>query len=462
MYRFDTNGQMTMLDLDTAERGGAPPKRRPGKPDSELVSIPYFHLDLLSSPVDLFGQRHWELRSPWREGKRPLNTGAAPRRPIRVSLSGILEAYPSLKYYLSKTACLGILRRAFERGKELPKMLARALKIQAGLMRPDGQLTNMQMQTFVTQPDEAVEGFDGYNGDLTGDVAATLGVNCGMSTGRNGVMAFAANQRDEVRDLHDIAGALNAQLGMKQQTFVAAAFSAGAGASAGSIGYGEELAPTLKGSASGSCMPSVLCLNDQGGSVMECSENVSGTLRAQEHGHQPLVYENHGIDARYTGPHQVAPTMSARYGTGGNNVPLVEQEETFCITGNAIDRQPQNGGNGIGYQRDIAYTLTATDHHAVYSRQRVDDFRENGVVSTQSARQHKDATDLVCQKAEAYAYLIRRLTPLECERLQGFPDSWTDIPSASDSARYKALGNSVAIPCVEFIMGRIAAALREV
>ena len=97
------------------------------------------------------------------------------------------------------------------------------------------------------------------------------------------------------------------------------------------------------------------------------------------------------------------------------------------------------------------------DRHAVYSRQRVDDFRENGVVSTQSARQHKDATDLVCQKAEAYAYLIRRLTPLECERLQGFPDGWTDIPDASDSARYKALGNSVAIPCVEFIMSRIAA-----
>ena len=102
------------------------------------------------------------------------------------------------------------------------------------------------------------------------------------------------------------------------------------------------------------------------------------------------------------------------------------------------------------------------DHHAVYSRQRVDDFRENGVVSTQSARQHKDATDLVCQKAEAYAYLIRRLTPLECERLQGFPDGWTDIPDASDSSRYKALGNSVAIPCVEFVMGRIAAALRAV
>ena len=121
----------------------------------------------------------------------------------------------------------------------------------------------------------------------------------------------------------------------------------------------------------------------------------------------------------------------------------------------------QQKNDGQSYSLGITQS-SGLDHHAVYSRQRVDDFRENGVVSTQSARQHKDATDLVCHKAEAYAYLIRRLTPLECERLQGFPDGWTDIPDASDSARYKALGNSVAIPCVEFIMGRIAAALRAV
>ena len=299
---------------------------------------------------------------------------------------------------MTRKACLGILRRASERGKELPEKLKRALEIQAGLIQPDGKPTeleayhinqrdegidlhgvsgalmatnNMQMQTFVTQPDEEdIEGFDGYNGDLTGDVAATLGVNCGMSTGRNGLLqpiAFAANQRDEVRDLHGVAGAIQAQPGMKQQTFIAAAFSAGQGNKAGGIGYQEECAPTLKAAESGTNMvPSVLCLNDQGGSVMDCSEDVTGTLRAQEHGHQPLVYENHGIDSRYTGPHKVAPTMSARYGTGGNNVPLVEQEPVFCITGNAIDRQPQNGGNGIGYQEDIAYTLTATDHLSGY------------------------------------------------------------------------------------------------
>ena len=507
---------------------------------SALNAIPFQSLDLTPGAGNLLGEFYWELISPWRGGASTLNTGVSPRDAKESSLSQILQADPPLKYYLSPKACLGILRRAFERGKELPKKLERALKIQAGLMRPDGQptgleayhinqrdegidlhgvsgallaTTNMQMQTFVTQPDEAVEGFDGYNGDLTGDVAATLGVNCGMSTGRNGVMAFAANQRDEVRDLHDLAGALGAQPGMKQQTFVAsgvvtkgngdcflseerhtalsagggqagqgypcvltAAFSAGQGSKAGGIGYQEECSPTLKAAESGTNMvPSVLCLNDQGGSVMNCSENVSGTLRAQEHGHQPLVYENHGIDSRYTGPHKVAPTMSARYGTGGNNVPLVEQEaDAICIAGNTVDRQPQNGGNGLGCQDELAYTLTATDRHCIYARQRVDVFKDGEVVSTQSARQHKDATDLVvdvagldCRNAAENGdlcgtlqkgtsgsslnsihpirngLLIRRLTPLECERLQGFPDGWTDIPGASDSARYKALGNSV-------------------
>ena len=453
---------------------------------SALNAIPFQSLDLTPGAGNLLGEFYWELISPWRGGASTLNTGVSPRDAKESSLSQILQADPPLKYYLSPKACLGILRRAFERGKELPKKLERALKIQAGLMRPDGQptgleayhinqrdegidlhgvsgalmaTTNMQMQTFVTQPDDAVEGFDGYNGDLTGDVAATLGVNCGMSTGRNGVMAFAANQRDEVRDLHDLAGALQASPGMKQQTFVAG-FSAGAGSSAGGIGYNESVAPTLKGSPGGNCMPSVLCLNDQGGSVMNCSENISGTLRAQERGHQPLVFDNHGQDSRFCGPVQTAQTVSSFFGMGGNNTSLVEQEaDAICIAGNTVDRQPQNGGNGLGCQDDLAYTLTATDRHAVYSRQRVDDFRHNDVASTQSARQYKDATDLICQQAEACAHLIRRLTPLECERLQGFPDGWTDIPNASNSARYKALGNSVAIPCVEFIMSRIAAAL---
>ena len=476
---------------------------------SGLKTIPYQFLDLTPGRGNLLEASYWEMIFPLPGESSTLNTGPAPLREENVyTLSQILQDDPPTKYYLSRQACLGILRRSSERGKDLPEKLKRALEIQAGLIQPDGKpievkdfhidqsnetCLKVQMQSLDSQAEvNHTEGFDGYNGDLTGDVAATLGVNCGMSTGRNGVLAFAANQRDEVRDLNDVAGALSAQPGMKQQTFIAAGFSAGQGSKAGGIGYQEECAPTLKASESGTNMvPSVLCLNDQGGSVMECSVDVTGTLRAQEHGHQPLVYENHGIDSRYTGPHSVAPTMSARYGTGGNNVPLVEQEPVYCIVGNVIDRQPKNGGNGKGYQEDVAYTLTAMDHHAVFSRQRVDVFKDDAVSSTQSARQHKDATDLVmdvagldcrnaCENGDLCGtlqkgtsgsslnsihpirngLLIRRLTPLECERLQGFPDGWTDIPGASDSARYKALGNSVAIPCVEYVVRGLALALK--
>lgn len=270
----------------------------------------------------------------------------------------------------------------------------------------------------------------------------------------------------------------------------------------------------------------ILCLNDQGGQFMNCSENVSGTLRAQMTGHPPLVfdnhgqdlrfegpteneqtvnasygmggntqaivlYENHAIDGRYTGPHPVSPTLSARSGTGGNNLPLVARETNcFCIAGNIIDRQIKNGGNGFGYQEDISYTLNTADRHAVFSRQRVDEFHSDEIASTQSARQYKDATDLVCQPQSTYQQkvgtlgftdykginhqyvsedkciveadkLIRRLTPLECERLQGFPDGWTLIPDASDSARYKALGNSVAIPCVTFVLRGIVLVMEK-
>lgn len=455
-----------------------------------------------------------------------LNTGPAPRNAENVySLWQILEEQPHSKYYLTRKACQGILRRARERGKELPPQLENALAIQAGMKK-----------NLISENEEQLPvGIDSKHACTSGDVANTLGTTCGSSTGRNGIMtpvAFAQNQRNEVRNLHEVSAAVCASPGTKQQTFVAAGVvSKGDGA----CSLTKDTHATLisdDGQAGQGCpciltsdIPEknenkqVLCLNDQGGQFMSCSENIAGTLRSQMHGHPPIllesnqnhatvrtdgvsttlpasmgmgggyvpmIYENHGIDARYKGPLDVAPTMSARYGTGGNNVPLVKQPpETFCIVGNIIDRKTENGGNGLGCQKDIAYTLTGMDRHAVYSRQRVDIFKENEVVSTESARQHKDATDLVMQPYQQTVgtigftdhkginnqyvsedkcvvegiNLIRRLTPLECERLQGFPDYWTDIPGASDSARYKALGNSVAVPCVDFVMNGIRLAI---
>lgn len=424
----------------------------------DYIAPDYQFLDLSSDAGNLLGQYEWTIRSALHGGCWLRNTGVSPRDAIESFLSQILQAHPPKKYYLTTAACLGILRRAEERGKPLPKALDTALRAQAGL------------------------------------ICSTNGR--GKKNPSDESIAFAQNQRDEVRDLHNIAGALAAQPGMKQQTFVAsgimtkgndeaslmselnyslscgggqagqgypcvltAAFSAGAGASAGTIGFAEEVAPTLKGSASGNCMPSVLCVNDQGGQRIDLSEDVSGTLRANEKGHQPLVYENHGIDARIRETGEVSPTVTARYGTGGDNTPLVQENgDVYCIVGNAIDRQPENGGNGIGYRTGLAYTLTSADRHAVFARQRVDAFRDDDIASTQSARQSKDATDLIIEPGHQYAQLIRRLTPLECERLQGFPDDWTARPHAPDSARYRALGNSVAVPCVEFIMK----SLREV
>lgn len=348
--------------------------------------------------------------------------------------------------------------------------------------------------------------------------------------------SFHVNQRDEVIDLGGLSGALMATRNMQMQTFVTELSAFGVV----SKGDGDcfltpegHAPPTGSGGQAGQGHPCVLCLNDQGGSQMHLTEDKTGTLRAQEHGHQPLVFDNHGQDSRFRGPVRASQTVSAGFGMGGNNQPLVlaSQQghagigegicptltsaagtsgnnqpvlfenrgmdggkagnggdgETLCISGNTIDRQPQNGGNGLGCQPDISYTLTATDHHAVFSRQRSDGRREDAVTAAQSARQCRDATDVACQPYQETVWtlghcdhkginsqyvgedkcivekrkLIRRLTPLECERLQGFPDGWTDIPGASDSARYKALGNSVAIPCVDFVLRGIAYFLRR-
>ena len=344
-------------------------------------------LDLTPGAGDLLGRSYWEDTSPWRGESWMLNTGPAPRSgDAGCSLSQILLENVPRKYYLSRRACRGILTRSRRRGKPLPPQLELAALLQAGLLHPPpsipvplllraaGWIPVQEIPGLLKTPERCRELLEQFDGEACPSLTA--------------------------------------------------GFSAGAGSSAGSIGYQEEIAPTLKGSPSGSMMPSVLCLNDQGGEIMSCSEDVAGTLRAQEHGHPPLVlYENHGIDSRYRGPLSVEPTLSARAGTGGLNTPLV----------------------------------------STFSQQRADTFHENDVASTESARQYKSATDLVLQPRgddEPEYLLIRRLLPLEAERLQGFPDFWTEVPKASDSARFRALGNSVCIPCVEYLMQGISLAAK--
>lgn len=155
----------------------------------------------------------------------------------------------------------------------------------------------------------------------------------------------------------------------------------------------------------------------------------------------------------------ICPTLTTKMGTGGNNVPITISERGRAIPindkatryrGGGSTRKGDGAGNGLGVgeEGDPCPTITTGDRHAVF-----------------------------------YDYVVRRLTPLECERLMGFPDDWTGVEwvykkyigknptrkdilpmkvrkqRASDTARYKALGNSVAVPCVEWIMRRLVEAV---
>lgn len=206
-------------------------------------------------------------------------------------------------------------------------------------------------------------------------------------------------------------------------------------------------------------------LDDKGGSHISVRDDGKcPTLRAETHGNLPCVLEsysveNHPADSRVDiDPTGKVQTLTSRMGTGGGNVPMV---------------------------------LEATG----FEMQAFGKYKDSGTASALKARDYKDATDLVvagvdCRNATEYPemnatlqsdaahnlnsnnvvrvkHIVRRLTPLECERLQGFPDGWTDIGEwvdskgkkhkEADSPRYKALGNSIAIPPWKWVLKRLCA-----
>lgn len=90
-----------------------------------------------------------------------------------------------------------------------------------------------------------------------------------------------------------------------------------------------------------------------------------------------------------------------------------------------------------------------------FTKQALGIYIQAGVSSTLAQRDYKDATDLVAETKQR-RYCVRRLTPLECCRLQGFPDWWEDgVESKGDSARYKMWGNGVGLPCVCFVLAAV-------
>ena len=309
---------------------------------------------------------------------------------------------------------------------------------------------------------------------------------------------------------------------------------------------------TARNSAAGLGAAGGVCLNDQGGSCMDISFGVSGTLRAQMDGHPPCivepsaaVYENHSQDTRYTGPLDTAPTVSSTYGTGGNNQPFVVQADTPKTL--KIRSGCEGGGKGPLIQEDVSATLSCNNDQtlfvpkcysigAAYSAGMLSDNPHSGIYEADSSRTIDQSggnpscnqggiavvegptyamtpctyTQIEREKAPTLnardfkdptfvnsGYSVRRLTPTECARLQGFPDFWCaglDTPEPteediafwtevwethrrvvggstkaksrnqivkwlqhphSDAAEYKMWGNGVALPNVFFVLAGI-------
>lgn len=132
---------------------------------------------------------------------------------------------------------------------------------------------------------------------------------------------------------------------------------------------------------------------------------------------QPMAFTQNQMGDVLTG--DVMHSLGTNSNATGRNAPNVMQP-AYGIQANIVDRTERSGANGLGVKEEASYSLTKNDRHATFT-----------------------------------GALIRRLTPVECERLQGFPDGYTDIPGATDSKRYAALGNSMTVNVMQWIGKRI-------
>lgn len=193
----------------------------------------------------------------------------------------------------------------------------------------------------------------------------------------------------------------------------------------------------------------IFCMATQQGGAELRTDDRSPTLTAaagMSGNNQPVVAldMSHACDViRDCG--EVAPSLQARIGTGGNQVPMTYQD----VTGTFSPGAHAGSYNGQDAYNDmLVYGATPDVAHALRAKA--------------ACAYREDAETYPVQNM-----VVRRLTPMECERLQGFSDHWTDIGEwrdskgklrkPSDSPRYKALGNSIALPFWDFLAKRISA-----
>ena len=457
----------------------------------------------------------WEDDGAWCGELTARNTGECPNAVVVSRLSQILEETPHPKYNLTAKACQGILRRAERRGKDLPKLLKEVLIRQAQGASPQ-ERTEAPAPTEV-QTSYAVRIRGGCDGGGKGALVQTEksgtlgtgndqtifclqgnGIDRADTAGCNGKgwredACYTLNtidrpavcaevrcmtpwdaQSQRVYDGNGVSPTLSSRenSGLNREAVLCAGFKAGQGAQAGGIGYSEEVSPTLAAAPSGTNRtPAVVAYSfDSLASNSMKSKNphsgcrevdVAKTLDttdqtpSKNQGGIAVVAPavaldmTHACDVIRDCGEQV-PALQARMGTGGNQVPL-----TYGI------------GNGQANEASIMAEEVSQTLNTMHDAQAV-------MCEDVSHALRAKANCAYREDAETYPVqnmVVRRLTPLECERLQGFPDHWTDIGEwidekgkkhkDADSPRYKALGNSIALPFWDWMLRRMARYLPE-
>lgn len=414
----------------------------------------------------------WEDDGAWCGELTTRNTGECPNAAVVSRLSQILEETPHPKYNLTAKACQGILRRAERRGKDLPKLLKEVLIRQSQGASPQERTEAPASTEAPTSYAVRIRG--GCDGGGKGALVQTEKSGT-LGTGNDQTIFCMATQQGgaELRT-DDRAPTLTAAAGMSgnNQPVVAIPINdkatrwQGGGESRNHDGSGNGLgigkegdpAPTLTaGDRHGVMCAGFKLGNSEQARSIGYQEELSPTLNAECGGNKPAVVAldmTHACDVIRECGEQV-PALQARMGTGGNQVPL-----TYGI------------GNGQANEASIMAEEVSQTLNTMHDAQAV---MCEDVAHTLRAK----ANCAYREDAETYPVqnmVVRRLTPMECERLQGFPDGWTDIgdwvktdkrgreikvKGSADSPRYKALGNSIALPFWDWMLRRMARYLPE-
>ena len=380
-----------------------------------------------------------------------LNIGESPSVESESLLSQILEANAPLKYYLSERACQGILTRASRRGKALPDLLKTALLEMIEWWQRGGR-----------------------------NAAYTLKIRSGCAGGGKGALV----QTEKTGTLSTLQDQT-----LFQPVYCLAGNIIDRSETAGANGLGvkEDKSYTLNTVDRPAVAYKVPVLNDQGGGKMDVSYDVVGTLRANAKGHDPIVLDAlpfdttqltspqngsnphwgdpcHPLAASAHTPSAVVKVFDARGNGDGQIVPTITGDHESRITDyTAIAVDLYNGA----VTGDTATSITCRSIASHSGPQVMESYGIGNGQAHSSVTKEKSGTLDTMHDAQAVAiehmelpkkiaWIVRRLTPTECERLQGYPDGWTDIGEwtdtkgkkhkAADSPRYKALGNSIALP----------------